>query len=74
MRPLEYLASLKGKNVIVLLKNGKQVTGTLEGSDVHLNLLLANAEFEGKKFEKLLVRGDMVLMVSEVSSQTQENQ
>ena len=66
MRPLEYLASLKGKRVIVTLKNGKELEGTLESSDIHVNLVLSNVKVEDKEFPKVFVRGDMVLFVREV--------
>jgi len=65
MRPLEYLASLKGKKVVVVLKNGKSIEGTLASSDIHVNLVLENAKVDDKEFSKLFVRGDMVLFVSE---------
>ena len=66
MRPLEYLASLKGKRVIVTLKNGKSIEGTLVSSDIHVNLILENAKVDDKEYNKLFVRGDMVLFVSEI--------
>ena len=65
MRPLEYLASLKGKRVVVTLKNGKEIEGTLESSDIHVNLVLSNAKIEDKEVPKVFVRGDMVLFVRE---------
>ena len=66
MRPLEYLASLKGKRVVVILKNGKSLEGTLVSSDIHVNLVLENAKIDNKEFRKLFIRGDMVLFVSEI--------
>ena len=67
MRPLEYLASLKGKRVLVTLKNGKEIEGTLESSDIHVNLVLSNVKVDDKEIPKMFIRGDMVLFVREVN-------
>jgi len=69
-RPLDALNQAKGKRVIAELKNKRQVIGTLEAFDIHINLVLDDAEErdeEGKMSRKLgrvFVRGDMVLFIS----------
>ena len=66
MRPLEFLASLKGKKVKVYLKNGKIIEGILEGSDIHVNLILNEAKEGENNLGKIFVRGDMVLFVQQI--------
>ena len=69
-RPLDALNQAKEKRVIVELKNKRQVTGNLTAFDIHLNLVLDEAEErdeEGKMTRKLgrvFIRGDMVLFIS----------
>ena len=69
-RPLDALNQAKGKRVIAELKNKRQVIGTLEAFDIHINLVLDDAEErdeEGKisrKLGRVFVRGDMVLFIS----------
>ena len=58
-----------GKEILIVLKGNVQVRGTLKAFDVHLNLVLDNAEQlengETKtKFGKLMVRGDSVVLIS----------
>lgn len=58
-----------GKDVLVLLKENITVRGKLKSFDVHMNIVLENAEVlennEPKtKYGKLMVRGDNVLMIS----------
>lgn len=67
-RPLDALNKAKGKNVLVVLKNGKQITGMLQALDIHLNLWLDNAELHDDekvvKLNTLLIRGDSIVYVS----------
>ncbi len=68
MKPLDVLGELLDNQVLVRLKNGLEIRGVLKAFDVHINLVLDNAEFkEGdieKKFKKIFLRGDMILFVS----------
>jgi small nuclear ribonucleoprotein len=68
MKPLDALNSLVDNQVLVKLKNGVEVRGVLKAFDIHINLVLANAEYTEddvtKKVEKLFVRGDMVLFIT----------
>lgn len=68
-RPFDMLNDALGKETLVLLKGNVSVRGTLKAFDVHLNLVLDNAERlengETKtKYGKLMVRGDSVVLIS----------
>lgn len=68
-RPLDALNAAKGKKVIVELKNKSTYVGTLMAFDIHINLVLDDAEerFDGevkRKLGRLLIRGDSVIIVS----------
>ena len=68
-RPLEILdKALNQTPVIVSLKGGREIRGILQGYDVHMNLVLENAEEEYKnvveKHGTLIVRGDNVIYIS----------
>ncbi len=43
-RPLDALNKSRGKRVIVELKNNKQYIGTLQAFDIHINVVLDDAE------------------------------
>jgi small nuclear ribonucleoprotein len=68
-RPLEILdKALNRQPVIVSLKGGREIRGILQGYDVHMNLVLDNAEEEingvSQKVGMLIVRGDNVIYIS----------
>ncbi len=68
-KPFDLLTTAIGKNILVKLKNGMEIRGTLEAYDPHLNLSINGAEeLEGgevkKKLGSLLVRGDTIVYVS----------
>jgi len=68
-RPIDALDHAKGKKVLVRLKNGEEITGTLIALDLHLNLWLEDAEIHGenkRKLNTLLIRGDTILYASPV--------
>ncbi len=68
-RPIDALDKAKGKRVIIKLKNGEEITGTLRALDLHLNLWLEDVEIVGdnkKKMNILLIRGDNILYASPV--------
>jgi small nuclear ribonucleoprotein len=67
-RPIDVLDKAKGKRVIMKLKNGAEITGTLQAFDLHLNVWLDDAE-ERKddtqiKLGSVLVRGDTIILIS----------
>jgi len=69
-RPIDALDKAKGKKVLVKLKNGSEITGTLKALDLHLNLWVEDVDVqekeEKKKFNILLIRGDNILYASPV--------
>ena len=68
MKPLDALGELLDNQVLVRLKNGMEIQGKLKAFDIHINLVLEDAEFQdgevGKKFKRLFLRGDMILFIS----------
>ena len=71
-RPLDMLNHSKGKEILVQLKNDKQIVGTLVAFDIHINLVLDNAkEFANNEMKKSIgltfVRGDTIIYISPAS-------
>ena len=68
MRPLDILSGLSNERVLVKLKNGTEVRGELKAFDMHINLVLYDAEIDDgdvtRKFQKMFLRGDMVIFIS----------
>lgn len=69
-RPIDVLDKAKGKKVMIKLKNGEEVTGTLRALDLHLNLWLEEAEISKSdvkiRLGNILVRGDTIVYASPV--------
>jgi small nuclear ribonucleoprotein len=68
-RPLDALNRARNKRVMVDLKNGKQFVGTLKAFDIHINIVLDDAEeiVDGetkRKLGTLFVRGDTITILS----------
>ncbi|MBI4210701.1 MAG: hypothetical protein HY544_04320 [Candidatus Diapherotrites archaeon] len=68
-RPFDLLSDSIGKPVLVELKENTAVRGTLKAFDIHMNLVLEDAEKlvggEPKnRYGKMLLRGDTVLLIS----------
>ena len=68
-RPLDALNNSRNKRVIVELKNNKQFVGKLKAFDIHVNVVLEEAEerADGETKRKLgvvFLRGDMIVMIS----------
>jgi small nuclear ribonucleoprotein len=68
-RPLDALNKARGKRVIVELKNNKQYIGLLNAFDIHINIVLDDAEerVDGELKRKLgtvFVRGDTITIIS----------
>jgi small nuclear ribonucleoprotein len=71
-RPLDMLNMSKGKEVLLQLKNDKQVVGTLVAFDIHVNIVLDNAkELQGNDVKRSIgltfVRGDTIIFISPAS-------
>jgi small nuclear ribonucleoprotein len=68
MKPLDGLNDLMDNQVLVRLKNGMELQGKLKAFDIHINLVLEDAEFKdgdtNKKFKRVFLRGDMILFIS----------
>lgn len=68
-RPLDALNSARNKRVIVELKNGRQYLGNLKAFDIHINVVLEDAEEHenGEVKRKLgvaFLRGDTITLIS----------
>ena len=68
-RPLDLLNQSRGKNMIVQLKNERQLVGTLLAFDIHINIVLDNTrEMEKGEVKKNLgltfIRGDTIIYIS----------
>lgn len=68
-RPFDLLSDSVNKTVLVELKDKIQMRGTLKAFDVHMNIVLENAESmesgEPKtKYGKVILRGDNILLIS----------
>ena len=68
-RPFDILNSSLNKAVIIGLKGGKELRGVMSAYDVHMNIVLQDAEeFEDgevkRKLGTMLVRGDSVVFLS----------
>jgi small nuclear ribonucleoprotein len=71
-RPLDMLNQSKGKEILLQLKNDKQIVGTLLAFDIHINLVLDNAkELQNGELKKSVgltfVRGDTIIYISPAS-------
>jgi small nuclear ribonucleoprotein len=67
-RPLDALNKSRNKRVIVELKNNKQYVGKLHSFDIHINVVLEEAEerVDGEVKRKLgtvFLRGDTITII-----------
>ena len=72
-RPLDMLNASRGKEVLVQLKNDKQITGKLMAFDIHINVVLDNArELQNNEIKRTIgltfVRGDTIIFISPAST------
>jgi len=68
-RPLDVLNRALGSSVLVGLKGGRELRGKLSGFDVHVNIVLEEAEeIQGgeasKRYGTMIIRGDSVVFIS----------
>ena len=69
-RPFDMLNSIIGEHVIVKLREGSDITGTLDSFDVHMNVVLDNAgESKGNKYGQLILRGDNIVFIAPISKE-----
>jgi len=69
VRPLDALNKSRDKRIIVELKNNKQYVGSLKAFDIHINVVLEEAEeiLNGEVKRKLgvvFIRGDTITIIS----------
>ncbi len=68
-RPLDTLNAARNKTVMVDLKNGTRYTGKLRAFDIHINVVLENAEEHHngeirRKMGTVFIRGDTITIIS----------
>jgi small nuclear ribonucleoprotein len=68
-RPLDALNAARNKRVLVDLKNGKQYVGKLKAFDIHVNVVLEEAEEREnneakRKLGVVFIRGDTIIIIS----------
>ncbi|MDD3083744.1 MAG: small nuclear ribonucleoprotein [Candidatus ainarchaeum sp.] len=68
-RPFDLLNNAINKEVLIVLKGGRQIRGLLKAYDVHMNLHLENANelVDGEmktNYGKVFVRGDNVILIT----------
>jgi len=69
-RPLDALNEAKEKRVMAELKNGQRYMGVLKAFDIHINIVLHEAQqmdAEGniiRSLGKLFLRGDTIVFIS----------
>jgi len=72
-RPLDLLNNSKGKEILVHLKNDRQLVGTLLAFDIHVNIVLDNAkEMNDGEVKRSIgltfLRGDTIIFISPAST------
>ena len=68
-RPLDSLNAARGKRVIVELNNKVQYVGRLSAFDIHVNIVLEDAEERqgeevSRKLGKIFIRGAAITLLS----------
>lgn len=72
-RPLDLLNGSKGKEVLVQLKNDRQLVGTLLAFDIHINIVMDNTkEMSNGEVKRSVgltfLRGDTIIFISPAST------
>lgn len=73
-RPLDLLNSSRGKEILVQLKNDKQMVGKLLAFDIHINIVMDNTkEIQGSEVKRNIglafIRGDTIIFISPAAQQ-----
>lgn len=68
-RPLDALNVARNKTVMVDLKNGYRYVGKLKAFDIHINIVLADADEHHngevkRKLGTVFIRGDTITIIS----------
>ena len=69
LRPLDTLNAARNKTVMVDLKNHTKFVGKLKAFDIHINMVLDEAEEHKdgevkRKLGTVFIRGDTIIMIS----------
>ena len=72
-RPLDMLNGSRGKEVLVQLRNDKQITGKLLAFDIHINIVLDNArELQNNEIKRTIgltfIKGADIIFISPAST------
>ena len=76
-RPLDLLNNSKGKEILVQLKNDRQLVGTLLAFDIHINIVMDNTkELVNSEVKRQIgltfLRGDTIIFISPSGSGKKE--
>jgi small nuclear ribonucleoprotein len=76
-RPLDLLNNSKGKEILVQLKNDRQLVGKLLAFDIHINIVLDNTkEMQDGQVKRSIgltfLRGDTIIFISPASTAEKE--
>lgn len=68
-RPLDALNAARNKIILVDLKNGNRYVGKLKAFDIHINIVLEDAdEYQNgevkRKLGNVFIRGDTITIIS----------
>jgi small nuclear ribonucleoprotein len=68
-RPLDTLGQANNSNVLIKLKDNNEIRGILKSFDMHINLVLNDAEElengeVSRKLGTVLIRGDNIVYIS----------
>ena len=68
-RPLDTLNAARNKTVLVDLKNGSRYVGKLKAFDIHINVVLGEAEEHQngelkRKLGTVFIRGDTIIIIT----------
>ncbi len=63
-QPDDLLKIALNKKIKIRVKDSKDIIGILQAFDEHYNILLSNANEQGKDIGTLYIRGDVVILLS----------
>lgn len=80
-KPIEVLNKSLNSPVIVKIRGGREFRGILDGYDIHMNLVLEDAEelldevaTNSKPLGTILVRGDNIVYISPIIKESEEKE
>jgi small nuclear ribonucleoprotein (snRNP)-like protein len=63
-KPFDFLNQLKGKRVTIVTKNGEIIKGVFKCFDIHVNVVLEEANYEEEIVGKtMFIRGDVISFI-----------